>query len=150
MFVETDAVVLMNLSCYLDLFTWYLVVLVEIDAVVLLHLPCFLYLFTLYLVVFVEIDAVVLLHLSCYLDLFTWYLVVLVEIDAVVLLHLSCFLNLHPALLGGFLEDVQLLLDLQKGCQQAVHYTVYTMLYCTLYSVQVSHIVMTEFFQHIK
>ncbi len=50
---------------------------------------------------------------------------VFVEIDAVVLLHLSCFLNLHPALLGGFLEDVQLLLDLQKGCQQAVHCTVY-------------------------
>ncbi len=147
MFVEIYAVVLLHLSCFLDLVTWCLVVLVEIDAVVLLHLSCFLYIFTWYLVVLVEIDAVVLLHLSCFLNLFTWYLVVFVEIDAVVLLHLSCFLNLHPALLGGLLKDVQLLLDLQKGCQQAVYCTVYTILYC---SVQVSHIIIPEFFQLIK
>jgi hypothetical protein len=53
--------------------TSYLVVLVETDAVVLLHLPCFLYLFNGYLVVFVEIDAVVLLLLSCFLVFLTSY-----------------------------------------------------------------------------
>ena len=42
-----------------------------------------------------------------------------VEVDAVVLLHLAGLLNLHPALLRGLLQQVQLLLDLNIHQQQS-------------------------------